>query len=224
MLLYMKQKVIFYGAGAICQMLLSYNKRYDLFDIIAIIDDCSKNEDLIHGIPKMDFETFCKIYSNENKISIIVTIGYTNCNIHREDICKRIRDNGYTLINFISPGAHVWEDTICGENIIILDNVFIGMGSKINDGVMIMPGCVLAHDVYVGEYTFFSNAAVAGGNTIIGKNSFVGLNATIKSRIVVGEYNIVGAAANVIHSTGSNSVIKGNPGVSTIKDTIHMKI
>lgn len=220
----MKSQIALYGTGAICQMLRLYNARYDLFDIVALIDDNSDSEEHESELPKMTFKSFCEIYPPVTGIRVLVTIGYTNCNIHRERICKNVRDAGYSFVNFIAPNANVWRDTIRGTNVIVLDNVFVGMGSEIDDGVMIMPGTVLAHDVIVDKYVFFSNAAVVGGNARIGNNSFVGLNSTIKSSVVLGAYNVVGSAANVIHDTPANSVVKGNPGVAVVKDTIHMKI
>ena len=106
----------------------------------------------------------------------------------------------------------------------ILDDVFVGPGCTIGNCIVICPGTILAHDVQVEDFCFFSNAVVVGGSAVIGKNTFVGLNSTIKSSIKVGKYNIVASAANVVKDSADKSVLRGNPAIAYAKDTLNIKI
>lgn len=158
-------------------------------------------------------------------VNIIVSIGYVKCNIYRRNAVRKVVDAGYPLYNFIAPGANVWPGSIQeNDNVLVFDNVFVGVGCQLERGVIISEGTVLSHDITVGEYTFMSDGVVVGGHSKIGKNSFVGLNSTIKSNTILGDYNIVGCAANVLMDTSDYSVIKGNPGIAEQRDTLNVDI
>lgn len=158
-------------------------------------------------------------------VNIIVSIGYVRCNIYRRKAAERVLEAGYQLCNFIAPGANVWPGSVQeNDNVLVFDNAFIGVGSKLERGVIISEGTVLSHDITVGEYTFMSDGVVVGGHSKIGQHSFVGLNSTIKSNTTLGEYNIIGCAANVLKDTPDNCVVKGNPGIAEQRDTLSVDI
>lgn len=217
------EKIALYGNGALTTKLLYYNKRYCLYDIIAIIDD-SETASSHNEVPVMSFIDFKKAYPVHHAPKILITIGYTSCNTVREKVFNKVISSGYSLTNFISPKANCWIDFDSSSNIIILDNVYVGPFCKIGNGVIICPGTLLSHGITVGDFSFFSDGVVVGGNAIIGKNSFVGLNSTIKSSTKLGEFNIVASAANVIRDSEPKSVLKGNPAIASLKDTKQIKI
>lgn len=217
-------KIAIYGLGALAREIILYNIRYHLFDLVAFIDDNEAKTGSYEGIPVLSFKDFINGCTGQEQPKILVSVGYTGCNVFRENTCKKVLEHGFELANFIAPNSNCWPNTIKGNNVIILDNVFVGDDCEIESGVILCPGTVLSHGVKVGEYSFFSDGVVVGGNAKIGKNSFVGLNSTIKSSVKIGNYNIIGSAANVIYDTPDYSVTKGNPGITIQKDTLHTRI
>lgn len=220
----MIQKLIVYGTGALARLIYYYNERYHLYEVIAFVDDNPNRENLFMGKPVYSYEEVCKTLKTKDEASFLVAIGYVKCNDFRALVCNRLRHDGYQLANFISPGSNCWPGTPMGLNVIVFDNVFVGIGCELKDGVIISEGSTISHDIKVGEYTFFSDEVTVGGHAEIKNNCFLGLNSTIKSGSVIGCYNIVGSAANVIRSTDDFCVTIGNPGVSTRKDTRSVNI
>lgn len=218
------EKIAIYGTGALARELLLYNNRYHLFELDVFIDDNQTSTGFYNNKPVLSFSDFIKKYSGIIRPKVLVSVGYTGCNVNREKTCEKLLEHGFELANFIAPNSNCWPSTIKGVNVIVLDNVFIGDDCEIGSGVILCPGTVLSHGVRVGDYSFFSDGVVVGGNAKIGNNSFVGLNSTIKSSVKIGSYNIIGSAANVIHDTPDFSVTIGNPGITKQKDTIHTKI
>ena len=220
----MKQLII-YGVGSYAKQMFKYNERYGLYDIIGFVDDNPNAGTEFCGKPVMNFtELVWGGYLSNSQLVIISSIGYTRCNTHREDSIKRIREAGFEVGNFISPNANCWEGSIKGKNVIVFDNVFVGVDCEIGDGVIISEGTTLSHDVKVGNWVFFSDEVTVGGFARIGDNSFVGLNSTIKSDTKIGKYNIIGCGTNVLHDTEDCCVTVGNPGRCKNKDTLNMQI
>lgn len=218
----MKQSIAIYGAGALAKQIINYNQRYNLFEVVALIDDNASDDQSFMGYRVLPFERFKNIVGG---VRIIVSIGYVKCNIFRRKAVEKVLDAGYQLYNFIAPGANVWPGSIQdNDNVLVFDNAFVGVGCHLERGVIISEGTVLSHDINVGEYTFMSDAVVIGGHCTIGQHSFIGLNSTIKSNTTLGDYNIVGCAANVLKNTPDYSIIKGNPGKVEQRDTLNVNI
>lgn len=219
----MREKLLIYGIGSLGEKIYEYNKRDGMYDIVGFIDDGQNIEPTFCGLSTMNYEQFKQKY-NTADCKLFVAIGYTKCNYYRELVCKKVVADGYETINYISPNAIYWGDTLLGRNIFIGDNVFVGHGCKVMDGVILYEGCTLSHDAEIGAYSFLSLRVAFGGYTRLGRNSFVGLNTTVKDDVVIGAYNIVGCGTNIIKSTEDYNVTIGNPGHSHKKDTVSMKI
>lgn len=219
----MRDKIVIYGIGSLGEKIFEYNKRDCLYDIVGFVDDKQNLDPFYCGLPTMNYSQFKENYTTE-KCKVFVAIGYVKCSYYRELVIKRLVSDGYELINYISPNSICWEGTIKGYNIFVADNVFVGHGSNIHNGVIIYEGCTFSHDAEIEDFCFVSLRCAMGGYTKVGHNSFIGLNSTVKDSIAIGAYNIVGCGTNVIHSSNDNSVIKGNPGISCIKNTSAMKV
>lgn len=222
----MKQLAI-YGAGALAKRIIAYNSRYHLYDIVVLIDDDDSLVSFEYApyLKVLSYDSFKASYPPKSGVKVVVSVGYTHCNTTREAVINILKNDGYSLANFISSGSNCWEGTYDQDSsIIVFDNVFVGVGSHISEGTIITEGSVLSHDIHIGKCCYISDAVVFGGNASIGHNTFIGLNSTIKSGIVIGNYNIIGSGTNIIHNSDNYCVIKGNPGISKLVDTINLKI
>ena len=218
-----RRKLFIYGIGTLADKIFKYNKRDGLFEIVGFVDDKQDLEPTYFGLPAMHYDQFKEKYGPKDCV-LFVAIGYVKCNYYREFVSNRVVADGYELVNYISRNAICWEGVLVGKNIFVADNSFIGHGSKIHDGVIIYEGCTFSHDTEIESYCFVSLSVAFGGFTKLGHHSFVGLHSTVKDDVKIGAYNIVGCGTNVIRSTGDNNLTVGNPGQSTEKETLLIKI
>ena len=58
----MIRKLAIFGAGALAKQLINYNIRYQLWDIVALIDDSVNCESSFMGIDIISFEDFYNRY------------------------------------------------------------------------------------------------------------------------------------------------------------------
>lgn len=219
----MREKLLVYGVGSLGEKIYHYNKRDCLFEMVGFVDDNAASGDVFCGLPVYTFDKVKELFTPDDCV-IFVAIGYVKCNYYREMVCNKVRTAGYRLTNYISPNSICFENVELGENILLCDNVFVGHGTKLEDGVILSVGCTLSHENYIGKYSFISSCVVFGGHAKVKNNCFVGLHSTIRDSIVIEEYNIVGSGTNVIKSTQPSSLTIGNPGKSVIRDTQKMSI
>ena len=50
-----------------------------------------------------------------------------------------------------------------------------------------------------------------GGNAVVGKAGHIGSNATLREKIIIGDYSLVGAGSVVLNDVPENSIVVGNP-------------
>ena len=218
-----RKKLLIYGIGSLANKIIEYNKRDGLYEIVGFVDDKEDLESSYCGLPAMHYNQFKEKYGVGDCV-LFVAIGYVRCNHYRELVAERVIADGYELVNYISPNAICWDGVLAGKNIFVADNVFVGHGSRIHDGVILYEGCTFSHDTEIEPYCFVSLSVAFGGFTKLCHHSFVGLHSTVKDDVAIGAYNIVGCGANVIRSTNDFNVTVGNPGHSKEKDTQSMKI
>lgn len=142
--------------------------------------------------------------------SLIITFGYSQMNNIRKKVFLECKELGYKVATYISPNAMVYSTNI-GEGTIVLPGAFIGLGTTIGKCCLISETSYVGHNITMEDYVFVSANVAIGGYVRVGNNCFVGVHSTIKDRIDVNDYTLVGAAANIVKNTDKYGVYVGNP-------------
>ena len=128
----------------------------------------------------------------------------------RKKVFLECKELGYKVATYISPNAMVYSTNI-GEGTIVLPGAFIGLGTTIGKCCLISETSYVGHNITMEDYVFVSANVAIGGYVRVGNNCFVGVHSTIKDRIDVNDYTLVGAAANIVKNTDKYGVYVGNP-------------
>jgi len=212
-----------YGTGALAEKIYYYNERDKKYCLMGFIDDNDNRPKEYKGLPVLSYPEFKKLYQ-PGSCKLFVAIGYVKCNYFREIVFKKVQNDGYELINYISPNSICFNGNFLGSNILICDNVFVGHGSIIEDGVILSVGCTLSHENTIERFSFISSCVVFGGHSKVKNNCFVGIHSTVRDGITIAEYNIVGAGTNLLKTTEPYTLTTGNPGRSQKRDTLQLSI
>ena len=93
-----------------------------------------------------------------------------------------------------------------------MPGTYVGPYVSIGSSCMIYSNVSLTHHITIESNCFVASGCVVGGNVIIGHNSFIGLNSTIRNRVKLAPYTLVGCSSNVlIDNSVLGAVILGNP-------------
>ena len=168
-----------------------------------------KTIDCLDGLKVESFEDLSSIYS-QKKINVLIAIGYSQKNKIREKVFLDCKKLGFNVLSYISPRANVYSSQI-GDGSIIRAGAHVGDNVKLGCCCIVNCAAVLTHDINAGKFNFFGARCCFGGGSDIGDYCFFGLNSTIKNRLHIADYTLIGAGANVIHDTILDGTYVGNP-------------
>jgi UDP-2-acetamido-3-amino-2,3-dideoxy-glucuronate N-acetyltransferase len=115
-------------------------------------------------------------------------------------------------------GAQVGARCVLGQNVFVGARAVIGDGCRIQNGVSIYDGVVLADEVFVGPQAVFTNVRTprafvsrkdALGATHVGRGATIGANATVVCGVTIGAYALIGAGAVVTRDVAAHALVTG---------------
>ena len=104
-----------------------------------------------------------------------------------------LRDAGFRLPAIVHRSASVATSAALGE------------------GVQVLAGAIVGHDVHVGEAAHVASGARVGGDARIGAGAHVGAGAVVLQGRAIGDGAIVGAGAVVIDDVPPGARVGGIP-------------
>jgi sugar O-acyltransferase (sialic acid O-acetyltransferase NeuD family) len=198
------RKLIIFGSGKFSEFIAYSFENDSEYELCAFCVEKSYLSSEINSefdIPIVIFENIEEKFPAEH-YHLFIAVGNDAV---REKIHKQAKLKGYSLPNFISSLA------IIPNNLKTLgENIFISEGSTLQAFVSIesntyLLGARVGHHCIIKKNSLLSGCLV-GAEVEIGENSFIGLNATIRSKIKIAKYNIIGMGANITKNTNKFEV------------------
>ena len=148
----------------------------------------------------------------DSGLLFINTIGYSKMNTIRQKVSMQFYKHNIPISSFISKRALIYTDEkLLGTESIIMPGAYIGPEVKLGRGNIVYSNVTLTHHIQIGDYNFVGAGVTMGGGIIIDDNCFFGLNSTVKNRINIRKYSLIGAGANILSSTEEYGIYIGNP-------------
>ena len=199
-----KEDVIVFGAGghgkSVLDVLLSGSK----YSVVAFAEKNTKKDECIYGIPIVDEN----IAGGLNVKNAIVSIGD---NAVRKKVFKKLRNEGYSIINAISHLAYVSPYAEIGCGVVVMPFSVVSIGARVGNGAIINTKASIDHDTIIGDFCHIAPGSTLCGYVDIGAESFIGAGSTIIDRITVGEKAVVGAGAVVNRDVLARQTVVGVP-------------
>ena len=140
--------------------------------------------------------------------AIIVAIGDNRA---RRVITERLVTAGERLATAVHPFTSIAPTAFIGEGSMISAGALVLPRAMIGRGVLLNTKSSVDHDSVVGDYAHVSAGATIGGNVHIGDEAFVSLGASVTSGRAVGARTTIGAGAVVLHDIPDDVVAWGVP-------------
>ena len=176
------------------------------YSVIAYVDDNKKGKS-IFDIPILSTEVCYNSYKNHN---YFVAIG---SNAVREKIVNELK---MTLPNAKFPSL-IHQSSVIGvgskldEGTVVMPQVNIGPNSNVGSFCIINTSSSIDHESCVKDFASLSPGVITGGNVNIGFKAAISIGTTIKQGISIGDNTIIGASSYVNKNIEEHVVAYGIP-------------
>lgn len=193
----MKKKIVIFGNTMFSKEMMYFLKEEpEKWEILGFtLDPQYIEEDEFCGFPVFPFDTLDQ-YVPIQETEVLIAVGYSEMNHHREAIFQRCKEKKYAIASYIHPSVVNHAKKI-GEGNIILDFVQLCYDCEIGDGNIIKGTSDVAHDCVVGNFNYFAGLCHVGGASQIGDRNFFGVSCLVKSVSTIGNENLIGAGSYV---------------------------
>lgn len=202
-------KILIIGGGGHAKVLISVIKKISKYEIIGYTDFSNYGD--ILGI---------KYIGNDDSISEFIKMGINNAALgigqvkltnKRFEVVQKLKSAGFEFPIIVSPYAIVNEEVIIGEGTQVYDGVVINSGSKIGKHTILNTNATIEHDSEVGDYCHIATGAVLSGGVKVGSYSMVGSGASVVQYKSIAPNCLIGTGGVVTKDITESGTYAGNP-------------
>lgn len=172
---------------------------------------CIGQEDSVNpclAVPVLQGDSHLRTLREQGYSRLFIAIG---SNSLRERLAETAVNEGYQLINAISPNAVISPSARLGQGIAIMAGVVINAEAVIGDLAIINTGATVDHDCQIGKAVHVAPQCALAGNVTVGRQTLIGAGATVIPEIKIGEKVNIGAGAVIIKDISSEATAVGVP-------------
>lgn len=190
--------LVIYGVGKFADSIIYSFINDSPYKVVAqcveesYISKASKND---FDLPLVNFNKLEKEY-DPNLYELFITVG-DDC--LRERIYNEAKLKGYKLASYIATNSVYPNNLKVGDNVYIAEKTGIQPFVEIGNNTFIIAANI-GHHSKIGENSLLS-VCLLGAEVEVGRNTFIGLNATIKPKIKIGNFNIIGMNSKITIDT-----------------------
>jgi sugar O-acyltransferase (sialic acid O-acetyltransferase NeuD family) len=182
-----KKKLIIFGVGGHTRSCIDIAENSN-FIIEFLVCDKKKSTNIFYKNYKQVVEKELK--KKYQDVYGLVGVGQIKTSIIRKKIFNLMKKMMKPAIilskkSYVSKKSKIGDGTIVMHGCNINANVFVGKNCIINTGA------IIEHDSYIGDNTHISTGAIINGNVKIGKECFIGSGSVIRESIVIKDHSVI---------------------------------
>lgn len=198
------KKIVIFGLTDLALRVSHHILQDSQYEVVAYTVERKYMQEQFFNKPVVPFENIEKYYPPDS-VGMLICIGYTDMNMVRKRIYSEAKVKGYRIMSYIHPTATISTDTM-GEGTIIFERVIIGQFVKLGAMNVFDIGTAISHHSEIGDFNYFAPSVAMAGYVTVGKNCFFGVNSTIRNKVSISDYTLVGAGCYVSKDTEPYSV------------------
>ncbi|OGT45990.1 MAG: hypothetical protein A3E82_07670 [Gammaproteobacteria bacterium RIFCSPHIGHO2_12_FULL_38_11] len=206
------KELIFYGGADQARVIRPIIKSLGS-DVCAVIDDTPNLASPFDDVAIFEgWDTFKPWLSGRraSNYGFVITIGnpfgHIRCKLHdflvKQNLCP---------VSFADPSANIDSSVQIGPGAQIMRNAIVNVDSVLGKQCIINTGAIVEHDDILGDGVEIGPGAILCGRVRVDNFAWICSGATIKPRVSIGEYSVVGAGSVVIRNIEQRVIVAGVP-------------
>ncbi|MCD6355818.1 MAG: NeuD/PglB/VioB family sugar acetyltransferase [Anaerolineaceae bacterium] len=190
-------KVVIYGGGGLSKMIIEAVRVLGCYQIVGVIDDNLKKGTEVIGSPVLGgAETLVELKKDGIRLAVNSVGGIGNYKT-RLDVFNNLAEAGFVCPVIVHPTAHIDPSAKLEAGVLVLAQSYVSGNARIGMGSLINNSVVVSHDCVLGVCTNLSPGAKIAGDVTIDDFTQIGMNATVNIGVKIGKECLIGNGATV---------------------------
>lgn len=204
-----KEKLVVFGAGGHAKVVIDIIERQGTYEIAGLLDD-----DITHkggrffGYPVLGTRAELPALISAQLCHAIVTIGD---NASRAAVTAHLDQHGWRFANAIHPCASVGRGVKIGPGSVVMAGCVVNADAYLGSQVIVNTGATVDHDCRIEDAVHIAPGCHLCGGVSVGQGSLLGAGTTVTPGVRIGRKVIVGAGSTVIRDVADEARVSGSP-------------
>lgn len=205
----MKDKIVIIGGGGHAKVVISILKKLNNFEIVGFTELEEKSN--ILGIEYLGTDEVLQDLFNKGIKNTAIGLGQIKSAEIRKKIVNFADEIGFQFPSIISPNSIVNEEVKIGAGTVVMDGVVINSGSKVGNYSIINTNSSIDHDCLIGNFVHIAPGVTLSGDVKVGNNVLIGTGANVIQGITITDNSIISAGSSVQKTILKPGVYRGVP-------------
>ncbi len=182
------------------------------YEIVALVDKDPQVTSFLERVPLLrdDVELRAWRAGRQGEFHALVAIGGAR-GAERLALQNALHAEGYAIPTVVHPRAFVAADATLGAGTQVLALSAICAGVRIGAACIINTSASIDHECRLEDGVHVGPGAVLAGKVTVGNGAFIATGCSVGPNITVGAGAIVGAGSVVVRDVPARTLVLGNP-------------
>jgi UDP-perosamine 4-acetyltransferase len=129
----------------------------------------------------------------------------------RQRVSAEVEALGFSLVNAVSPRAHLADTVRLGCGVAVMAGVVVNAYTTLGNGVILNTGSTVDHDCVLEPFVHIAPGCHLAGTVVAAEGVFVGIGSSVVPGCRLGRWSRLGAGSVVIEDVGDVVLALGVP-------------
>lgn len=203
----MTEGVFVFGASGHAKVVIDAIERRGASQVLFVCDDArEKHGTRLMGYPVTDRDEL--LARRPETRTGVVGIGDNTARMH---VAAWLTEQGCTLTRVVHPAASIAREVEIDDGTVIMAGCVVNSGTRLGRNVIVNTGATVDHDCSVGDGVHIAPGSHVCGGVSIGAGTLIGAGTTIIPGVRVGSRALIGAGSTVLRDIADGARAGGNP-------------
>ena len=204
-----KEKLVVFGAGGHAKVVIDIIEQQGSYEIAGLLDDDLKHQGKrFFGYPVLGTRADLPALFSAQLRHAIVTIGD---NASRAAVAAHLDQHGWRFASAVHPRASMGRGVKIGPGSVVMAGCVVNADAYLGGQVIINTGATVDHDCRIEDAVHIAPGCHLCGGVSVGHRSLLGAGTTVTPGVSIGSRAIVGAGSVVIHDVADDARVSGVP-------------
>jgi sugar O-acyltransferase (sialic acid O-acetyltransferase NeuD family) len=204
-----KEKLVVFGAGGHAKVVIDIIERQGNYEIAGLFDDDLKYRgQRFFGYPVLGTRADLPARVSAQLRHAIVAIGD---NANRAAVAAHLDQLGWRFANAVHPRASIGRGVNIGPGSVVMAGCVVNADAYLGAQVIVNTGATVDHDCRIEDNVHIAPGCHLCGNVGVGQGSLLGAGSTVIPGVSIGKQVIVGAGSTVIRDVADETRVSGSP-------------